>query len=114
VLFRPGKDSSIVYDPAEHRFVNTNSPALLLRRLVQHENNEIRVENGRPGFHFPPATVTPRELPQLLPGPQRKFRSASSSITRRPPRIPAVIAAGAQRERPSSVGGSSSSSSRRE
>src|SRR5229473_3277329 len=52
-----GKDSSIAYDPSEHRFVNTSSPAA----SSSINEKEILVEHGRAtsAGSTPPSAVTP-------------------------------------------------------
>src|SRR5712664_2502166 len=53
-----GKDSSIAYDPSEHRFVNTNSPAA----SSSINENEILLEHKRSAAasSTPPAVTSPR------------------------------------------------------
>src|SRR5882757_2457815 len=55
-----GKDSSIAYDPSEHRFVNTNSPA----PSSSINEKEIVVERGRATAtsSAPAAVAPPRTL----------------------------------------------------
>src|SRR5258707_1600563 len=53
-----GKDSSIAYDPSEHRFVNTNSPA----PSSSINEKEILLEHKRSAAasSTPPAVTSPR------------------------------------------------------
>jgi len=113
----PGKDSSIVYDPHEHRFVNTNSPAPSSSAASSNmKSNEIRVENGRTAAStLPPATVTPPRTPATAP-PVRSANSAPPPRSITPP--PAPRYSGGDRGgspsasgRASGWGGSSSSGS---
>jgi len=92
-----GKDSSIAYDPAEHRFVNTNSPA------ASSNEKETVVEHGRAtaASSTPPAVSSPRTAvaPPVM-------RSASSPPPRNSVPPPAPRYSGGER-------GSSSASSGR-
>jgi uncharacterized protein DUF6600/FecR-like protein len=91
-----GKDSSIAYDPHEHRFVNTNSAAASSPR----NQKEVQAQNGRTGagaISTPLAGIAPRS-----PAAPPASRSASFS----PPRNSAPPPA------PRYSGGSSSASSR--
>ena len=96
-----GKDSSIAYDPREHRFVNTNSSAA----SSSAKSNEIRVENGRTAATTSiPTAVTPPRAPVAPPA----TRSAVSSPPARnsvPP--PAPRSSGGERGSSGSRGGSS-------
>ena len=113
----PGKDSSIVYDPREHRFVNTNSPAPSSSAASSNmKSNGIRAENGRTAAStLPPATVAPPRTPATAP-PVRSANSAPPPRSITPP--PAPRYSGGDRGgspsasgRGSGWGGSSSSSS---
>jgi len=102
-----GKDSSIAYDPHEHRFVNANSSAA----SSSVNEKEIRAENGRTaGGTSAPTAVTPSRA-TLAPPPTR---SASSSPVRNsvPPPAPRYSggASGGSSSRGGSWGGSASSS----
>jgi FecR protein len=67
-----GKDSTITYDPREHRFVNTNSSTA----SSPAKSNEIRVENGpTAAATSTPTAVTPPRAPVAPPA----TRSAASS-----------------------------------
>jgi hypothetical protein len=107
-----GKDSSIVYDPREHRFVNTNSPA------ASSSANEklLHAENGKTGAA---ATSTPlAAAPPRSPAAPPVMRSANStppSRTSVPPPAPRYSGGGdrgtsSASSRGSSFGGGSSSS----
>src|SRR5437016_7971548 len=66
-----GKDSSIGYDPREHRFVNSNSSA----PSASAKSSEMRIENGRTSTPTSASTaVTPPRTPIAPPA----TRSASS------------------------------------
>src|SRR6266481_2147845 len=95
-----GKDSSIAYDPREHRFVNTNSSAA----RSSAPSNEIRVENGRTAAATSTATVV---APPRTPATAPATRGASSPPARTSVPPPAPRYSGGER------GGSSSSSSGR-
>jgi len=104
-----GKDSSIAYDPSEHRFVNTNSPAA----SSSINEKEILVEHGRAtAVSSTSAAVTPR-APVAPPA----TRSASSPPPRNTVPPPAPRYSGGERGsssasgRGSNWGGSASSSS---
>ncbi len=110
-----GKDSSIVYDPREHRFANTNSPPASSSAVSSTmKTSEIRVENGRTaGGASTSRAVTPPRTPAAPP----VTRAATSTPPPRniaPP--PAPRYSGGERgssssgSRGSSWGGSSSSS----
>jgi hypothetical protein len=92
-----GKDSSISYDPREHRFVNTNSPAAPSSAASSTaKGSEIRVENGRtPAGASAPANVTPPRAPVAPPA----TRSANSTPPARnsvvPPPAPRYSGGGA-------------------
>src|SRR6266481_5604874 len=97
-----GKDSSIAYDPREHRFVNTNSsPA-----SSSAKSSEIRVENGRTaGTVSTPTAVTPPRAPVTPPA----TRSATSSPPSRnsvPPPAPRYSGGGERGSSSGSRGGS--------
>src|SRR6267154_1613549 len=95
-----GKDSSIAYDPREHRFVNTNSSAA----RSSAPSNEIRVENRRTAAATSTATVV---APPRTPATAPATRGASSPPARTSVPPPAPRYSGGER------GGSSSSSSGR-
>jgi hypothetical protein len=104
-----GKDSSITYDPREHRFVNTNSPAA----SSSINEKEILVERGRASATLStPTGVTPPRAPMAPPA----TRSASSPPPRNTVPPPAPRYSGGERGsssasgRGSSWGGSASSS----
>ncbi len=104
-----GKDSSIAYDPREHRFVSTNSPAAPSSANAK----ETRVELGRTsGAKSTPTAVTPSRVPTAPPA----TRSASSPPSRNSVPPPAPRYSGGERGsssasgRGSSWGGTSSSS----
>src|ERR1700674_5790896 len=94
-----GKDSSIAYDPREHRFVNTNSSAASSTA----KGSEIRVENGRTSAatSTPPA-VTPARTPAAPPA----TRSASSPPARNTVPPPAPRYSGGERGASGGRGGS--------
>src|SRR5712664_2094289 len=101
-----GKDSSIAYDPHEHRFVNTNSSAASSAA----NSNVIRVENGRTAAAtLTPIAVTPPRAPAALPA----TRSASSPPARNsvPPPAPRYSGGGERGSSSSSRGGSTWSGS---
>jgi len=78
-----GKDSSIGYDPREHRFVNSNSSA----PSSSAKSSEMRIENGRTSTPTSASTaVTPPRTPIAPPA----TRSASSPPARNsvPPPAP--------------------------
>jgi hypothetical protein len=91
-----GKDSSIAYDPHEHRFVNTNSPA------VSSTVNEkgLHAQNGRTGAGAiaTPLAGTPPRSPAAPPASRSAFNSPPRNSV--PPPAPRYS------------GGSSSASSR--
>ena len=91
----PGKDSSIVYDPREHRFVNTNSSAASSSAASSTaKSSEIRAENGRTAAATSmPANVTPPRTPVTLPA----TRSASSPPARNSVPPPAPRYSGGER-----------------
>src|SRR6266478_3883272 len=105
-----GKDSSIAYDPSEHRFVNTNSPAA----SPSINEKEILLERGRAtATSSAPAAVAPPRTPVAPP----VMRSASSPPPRNTVPPPAPRYSGGERGsssasngRGSSWGGSASSS----
>jgi len=105
-----GKDSSIAYDPSEHRFVNTNSPAA----SSSINEKEILLEHKRSAAasSTPPAVTSPRTA---VASPV--MRSASSPPPRNTVPPPAPRYSGGERGsssassgRSSSWGGSASSS----
>jgi hypothetical protein len=106
-----GKDSSIAYDPREHRFVNSNSPAA----SSSINEKEILLQHGRTSAGATPAplVVTPPRTPVAPPA----TRSASSPPPRNSVPPPAPRYSGGERGsssasgRGSSWGGSSASSS---
>jgi hypothetical protein len=103
-----GKDSSIAYDPREHRFVNTNSPAV----SSSINEKEILLEHGRASAAgSPPTAVTPPRVPAAPPA----TRSASSPPARNTVPPPAPRYSGGERGSSSGRGstwsGSSASSS---
>jgi hypothetical protein len=105
-----GKDSSIAYDPREHRFVNTNSPG-----TTPVNGKESRVENGRPlTASSTPTAVTPPRTP-VTPPSTRSATSTPPARNSAPP--PAPRYSGGERGssstsgRGSSWGGTSASSS---
>jgi len=93
-----GRDSSITYDPREHRFVNTNSSAA----PSSAPSNQMRVENGRTAAAPSTATVV---APPRTPATPPATRSASSPPARTSVPPPAPRYSGGER------GGSSSSGS---
>jgi hypothetical protein len=102
-----GRDSSMAYDPREHRFVNTNSPAT----ASSVNGKETRVELGRTsGTTSTPTAVTPPRSP-VAPA----TRSASSPPPRNSVPPPAPRYSGGERGsssgRGSSWSGGSASSS---
>jgi len=93
-----GKDSSITYDPHEHRFVNANSsPA-----GSSANEKEARAENGRTASASTSTTVTPLRTP-VAPPPTR---SASSPSARNSVPPPAPRYSGGERGSSSGRGGS--------
>lgn len=105
-----GKDSSITYDPREHRFVNTNSPA----DSPSVNGRESRVENGTTGAATSTATdATPRA--PVTPPATRTANATPPARNSVPP--PAPRYSGGDRGsssasgRGSSWGGNSASSS---
>jgi hypothetical protein len=100
----PGKDSSIAYDPREHRFVNTNSSA----PSSSAKSSEIRIENGRTSTPTSTA-VTPPRTPVAPPA----TRSASSPPARNsvPPPAPRYSGGGERGSSTASRGGTTWSGS---
>jgi FecR protein len=110
-----GKDSSIVYDPHEHRFVNTNSAAAASSAAASaaKTGEMIRVENGRTASAAStPTNVTPPRAPSV----PSATRSPSSPPARTivPPPAPRYSGGGergsSSGSRASGWGGSASSS----
>src|SRR5204863_2499283 len=100
-----GRDSSITYDPREHRFVNTNSSAA----PSSAPSNQMRVENGRTVAATSTATVV---APPRTPAAPPATRSASSPPARTSVPPPAPRSSGGERGGSSgSRGGSWSGSS---
>jgi len=107
-----GKDSSIVYDPREHLFVNTNSPGV----SSSVNEKELQTGNGRAaaGATSTPLGVNPQRSP-VAPPAARSANSAPPARITVPP--PAPRYSGGERGsssasgRGSSWGGTSSSSS---
>jgi uncharacterized protein DUF6600/FecR-like protein len=102
-----GKDSSIAYDPHEHRFVNTNSTA----PSAPVNEKEVRVENGRTlSATSMPTPVTPPRTFVALP-PTRSANSTPPARNSVPPPAPRYSGSerGSSSGRGSSWGGSSSS-----
>jgi hypothetical protein len=102
-----GKDSSITYDPREHRFVNTNSPAASSSAASSAaKSSEIRVENGRTAATTStPTNVTPPRTPVTPP----TTRSATSNPPARnsvPPPAPRYSGGGERGSSSGSRGGS--------
>src|SRR6266851_5557204 len=96
-----GKDSSIAYDPSEHRFVNTNSPAA----SSSINEKEILPERGRAtATSSTPAAVTPSRTPVAPP----VMRSASSPPPRNTVPPPAPRYSGGERGSSSASSGRSS------
>jgi hypothetical protein len=79
-----GRDSSIAYDPHEHRFVNTNSPAV----SSAVNQKELHVQNGRTGAD--PTSTPLAGAPPRSPAAPPASRSASFSPPRNsvPPPAP--------------------------
>jgi len=108
-----GKDSSIVYDPREHRFVNTNSPAF----SSSANEKQLHAENGKTGAGAAstPLAGTPPRSP-AAPPVMRSVNSTPPSRVNVPPAAPRY-SGGADRgtssasSRGSSFGGGSSTSS---
>ena len=99
-----GKDSSIAFDPLEHRFVNTNSSAA----SSSARSNEIRVETGRTAAATSsPTAVTPLRTPVAPPA----TRSVSSPPARNNVPPPAPRYSGGERGGSSGRGGSTWSGS---
>jgi len=99
-----GKDSSIAFDPLEHRFVNTNSSAA----SSSARSNEIRVETGRTAAATSsPTAVTPLRTPVAPPA----TRSVSSLPARNNVPPPAPRYSGGERGGSSGRGGSTWSGS---
>src|SRR6267378_3594562 len=101
-----GKDSSIGYDPREHRFVNTNSSA----PSSSAKSSEIRIENGRTSTPTSTSTaVTPSRTPIAPPA----TRSASSPPARNsvPPPAPRYSGGGERGSSAASRGGTTWSGS---
>jgi len=98
-----GKDSSITYDPREHRFVNTNSPAASSSSAssASKSSDGIHVENGRPTSAASTATsITPPRTP-VTPPATRSATSAPPARNSVPPPAPRYSGGG---ERGSSSG----------
>ncbi len=93
-----GRDSSIAYDPSEHRFVNTSSPAA----SSSINEKETLLERGRAAA----AASTPNAVTPRTPAAPPATRSASSPPPRNTVPPPAPRYSGGER-------GSSSASSRR-
>jgi hypothetical protein len=108
-----GKDSSITYDPREHRFVNTNSGAASSSAASSAaKSGEIRVENGRTvSATSTPITVTPPRAPAVSSA-TRGATSAPPSRNTVPPPAPRYSGgvSGGSSSRGSGWGGSASSS----
>ena len=101
-----GKDSSIGYDPREHRFVNTNSSA----PSSSAKSSEMRIENGRTSTPTSTSTaVTPPRTPIAPPA----TRSASSPPGRNsvPPPAPRYSGGGERGSSTASRGGTTWSGS---
>ena len=97
-----GKDSSIAYDPREHRFVNTNSSAA----SSSAKSSEIRVENGRTaGTASTPTAVTPPRAP-VTPPATRSATSSPPSRNSAPPPAPRYSGGGERGSSSGSRGGS--------
>jgi hypothetical protein len=104
-----GKDSSIVYDPREHRFVNANSPAF----SSSANEKQLHAENGRTGAGVN-STLLPG-LPPRSPAAPPVMRGANSTPPARvtvPPPAPRYSGGSysADGRGGSSWGGTSSSS----
>jgi hypothetical protein len=114
-----GKDSSIAYDPREHRFVNTNSSAPSSSAASSSaasstaNSSEIRVENGRTaGTASTPTVITPPRTP-VTPPPTRSATSSLPARNSAPPPAPRYSGgrgSSGDRGGTSSWGGSASSS----
>jgi hypothetical protein len=106
-----GKDSSIAYDPHEHRFVNANSPeASSSAASSAAKSGEIRVENGRStSAASTPTSVTPPRVPAP---PVTRSASSPPARTIVPPPAPRYSGGerGSSSSRSSGWGGSASSS----
>ena len=102
-----GKDSSIAYDPHEHRFVNANSSAV----SSSANEKEIRAENGRTAAASTPTAVNSSRIP-VGPAATRSAASAPPSRNTVPPPAPRYSggASGGSSSRGGSWGGSASSS----
>ena len=102
-----GKDSSIAYDPHEHRFVNANSSAV----SSSANEKEIRAENGRTAAASTPTAVNSSRIP-AGPAATRSAASAPPSRNTVPPPAPRYSggASGGSSSRGGSWGGSASSS----
>jgi hypothetical protein len=98
-----GKDSSIAYDPREHRFVNANSPALSSAA----KSSEIRLENGRTvsANSTPPTAVNSSRVP-VSPPVMRSAASAPPSRNTVPPPTPRYSGSGERGSSSGSRGGS--------
>jgi hypothetical protein len=101
-----GKDSSIAYDPHEHRFVNANSPAV----STSVDERALHVQNGRSGAEAtstPLAGTSPRS-----PAAPPSTRSASFSPPRNsvPPPAPRYSGGSSSAGGSGWSGGSSASS----
>ena len=106
------KESSIVYDPHEHRFVNTNSPAV----SSSMSERELHAENGRTvaGTTSTPLVGTPPRSP-AAPPVMRSANSTPPSRSSVPPPAPRYSGGGDRGTsgasgRGTSWGGTSSSS----
>jgi hypothetical protein len=85
-----GKDSSIAYDPREHRFVNTNSSAVPSSPAASStaRSSEMRVDNGRTaGSASMPTAVTPPRTP-VTPPATRSATSMPAARNSVPPPAP--------------------------
>jgi hypothetical protein len=106
-----GKDSSIAYDPHEHRFVNASSPeASSSAAPSAAKSGEIRVENGRStSAASTPTSVTPPRVPAP---PVTRSASSPPARTIVPPPAPRYSGGerGSSSSRSSGWGGSASSS----
>src|SRR5437016_3632393 len=101
-----GKDSSVVYDPHERRFVNANSSA-----PSSAKSNETRVENGRtaPATSVATAVTAPRTA--LAPPAGRAATSSPPARNSVPPPAPRYSGGGERGGSRGSRGGSTWSGS---
>src|SRR5216683_3296437 len=102
-----GKDSSIAYDPHEHRFVNSNSSAA----SSSANEKEIRAENGRTAAASTPTAVNSSRITVPPPAPRYSGGASGGSSSRGGSWGGSASSSGSSTGRSSSSSSSSSSAS---